>query len=126
MFLCGNPKMIGVPARDKETGAVTYPQPTGVIEILEQRGFQADVSAMKFKGTFTSKNTGEGWMADVNEIIGGYRLRSLLQSGQLSQVFEVVEPTSHRHFAMKLLLPEAAVNGDHRRACSTRPKSASS
>jgi serine/threonine protein kinase len=55
-------------------------------------------------------------MADVNEIIGGYRLRSLLQSGQLSQVFEVVEPTSHRHFAMKLLLPEAAVNGDHRRA----------
>jgi ferredoxin--NADP+ reductase len=50
VFLCGNPKMIGVPARDKETGVKTYPSPTGVIEILEQRGFQADVSAIKFKG----------------------------------------------------------------------------
>jgi ferredoxin--NADP+ reductase len=50
VFLCGNPKMIGVPARDKETGATTYPQPAGVIEILEARGFRADVSAMKIKG----------------------------------------------------------------------------
>lgn len=50
VFLCGNPKMIGVPHRDKETGAVTYPQPPGVIELLERRGFKADVSAAKFKG----------------------------------------------------------------------------
>jgi ferredoxin--NADP+ reductase len=50
VFLCGNPKMIGVPHRDKETGTKTYPQPPGVIEILEKRGFQADVSAIKFKG----------------------------------------------------------------------------
>ena len=50
VFLCGNPKMIGVPTRDKDTGAKHYPTPTGVIEILEQRGFQADVSAIKFKG----------------------------------------------------------------------------
>lgn len=50
VFLCGNPKMIGVPLRDKETGTKTYPEPTGVIEILEKRGFQADVSAIKFKG----------------------------------------------------------------------------
>jgi len=55
-------------------------------------------------------------MADINEMIGGYRLRSLLQSGQTSQVFEVVEPTSHRHFAMKLLLPEVASDGEQRRA----------
>jgi serine/threonine-protein kinase len=55
-------------------------------------------------------------MADVNEIIGGYRLRSLLQTGQLSQVFEVVEPNSNRHFAMKLLLPEAAAKPEHRKA----------
>ncbi|MBA4062798.1 MAG: serine/threonine protein kinase [Isosphaera sp.] len=47
-------------------------------------------------------------MADINETIGGYRLRSLLQTGQISQVFEVVEPHSHRHFAMKVLLPEHA------------------
>lgn len=51
VFLCGNPKMIGVPQRDKLTGAKTYPQPPGAIEMLEQRGFQADVSAVKFKGT---------------------------------------------------------------------------
>jgi serine/threonine protein kinase len=55
-------------------------------------------------------------MADIGEIIGGYKLRSLLYPGQTSQVFEVVEPTSHRHFAMKLLLPEAAANPDQRRA----------
>jgi eukaryotic-like serine/threonine-protein kinase len=55
-------------------------------------------------------------MADINEVIGGYRLRSLLQTGQTSQVFEVVEPTSHRHFAMKLLLPEAASDAEQRRA----------
>jgi eukaryotic-like serine/threonine-protein kinase len=46
-------------------------------------------------------------MADEGEQIGGYKLRKLLQTGQVSQVFEVVEPSSNRHFAMKLLLPEA-------------------
>lgn len=50
VYLCGNPKMIGVPVRDKATGSVTYPQPRGVIEVLEARGFHADVSATKFKG----------------------------------------------------------------------------
>ena len=53
-------------------------------------------------------------MAEVNELIGGYKLRSLLQTGQVSQVFEVTEPASGRHFAMKLLLPEAATNPEHR------------
>ncbi len=55
-------------------------------------------------------------MADVNETLDGYRLRSLLQTGQLSQVFEVVELKSNRHFAMKLLLPEAAEVTEHRNA----------
>lgn len=45
-------------------------------------------------------------MADIGELIGGYKLRALLQTGQSSQVFEVIEPHSNRHFAMKLLLPE--------------------
>jgi serine/threonine protein kinase len=53
-------------------------------------------------------------MADVNEFIGGYKLRSLLQTGQTSQVFEVTEPKSGLHYAMKLLLPEAASNSEHR------------
>jgi ferredoxin/flavodoxin---NADP+ reductase len=41
VFLCGNPKMIGVPVKNKDTGAREYPQPLGVIEILEKRGFHA-------------------------------------------------------------------------------------
>jgi eukaryotic-like serine/threonine-protein kinase len=53
-------------------------------------------------------------MPEVNETIGGYRLRSLLQTGQVSQVFEVVEPQSNRHFAMKILLPEAAAKSEVR------------
>src|SRR5262245_45859620 len=53
-------------------------------------------------------------MAEVNESIGGYKLRSLLQTGQVSQVFEVIEPASNRHFAMKILLPEAAEKSDVR------------
>jgi ferredoxin--NADP+ reductase len=50
VFLCGNPKMIGVPVKDKETGQRVYPQPTGVIEVLERRGFRADQPNIKFKG----------------------------------------------------------------------------
>lgn len=50
VYLCGNPKMIGVPEKDKETGARVYPQPTGVIEILEKRGFRADQHQPKVAG----------------------------------------------------------------------------
>ncbi|MBO0698050.1 MAG: ferredoxin--NADP reductase, partial [Zavarzinella sp.] len=50
VYLCGNPKMIGVPVKNKETGAREYPQPAGVIEILEARGFRADSAAAKVKG----------------------------------------------------------------------------
>jgi ferredoxin--NADP+ reductase len=42
VFLCGNPKMIGVQVKDAATGARTYPLPTGVVEILERRGFRVD------------------------------------------------------------------------------------
>jgi eukaryotic-like serine/threonine-protein kinase len=54
-------------------------------------------------------------MAEINTTLAGYRLRSLLQTGQTSQVFEVVELQSNRHFAMKILLPEAAGDAEHRR-----------
>ena len=53
-------------------------------------------------------------MAEMQTTIGGYKLRSLLQTGAVSQVYEVVEPTSHRHFAMKVLLPEHADKKDVR------------
>ncbi|VTS03424.1 serine/threonine protein kinase [Tuwongella immobilis] len=53
-------------------------------------------------------------MADAAEMIAGYKLRTLLQTGAVSQVYEVVEPSSGRHFAMKILLPEFSENRDVR------------
>ena len=50
VFLCGNPKMIGVPEKDRETGERIFPQPPGVIEILEKRGFRTDQPSQKIKG----------------------------------------------------------------------------
>jgi ferredoxin--NADP+ reductase len=50
VYLCGNPKMIGAPEKNRETGEVKFPSPPGVIEILTNRGFQVDVPARKFKG----------------------------------------------------------------------------
>jgi ferredoxin--NADP+ reductase len=50
VYLCGNPKMIGVPEKNPETGEGVYPQPPGVIEILTRRGFQMEVRARKFRG----------------------------------------------------------------------------
>jgi serine/threonine protein kinase len=50
-----------------------------------------------------------------DEIIGGYRLLKHIVTGQTSQVWEVVETASYRHFAMKLLLPEKASDSEMRR-----------
>jgi serine/threonine protein kinase len=52
-------------------------------------------------------------MAD--DTIGNYRLIKCLLTGQQSQVWEVVETSSHRHFAMKLLLPERGADADAKR-----------
>jgi ferredoxin--NADP+ reductase len=41
VFLCGNPKMIGLAEKGPD-GKLHYPQPTGVVELLEQRGFKCD------------------------------------------------------------------------------------
>ncbi len=48
-------------------------------------------------------------------MIGGYRLANHMMTGQTSQVWEVVEVASGRHFAMKMLLPERARDSTHRR-----------
>jgi ferredoxin--NADP+ reductase len=51
VYLCGNPKMIGVPVKDRDTGVRRYPQPVGVAEVLETRfGFTADNPAAKVRG----------------------------------------------------------------------------
>lgn len=41
VFLCGNPAMIGAP-RPHAEGPARYPEPLGMVEVLERRGFQAD------------------------------------------------------------------------------------
>jgi serine/threonine protein kinase len=51
----------------------------------------------------------------AEEVIGGYKLLKHMVTGQTSQVWEVVEGSSGRHFAMKLLLPEKASDASHRR-----------
>ena len=51
-------------------------------------------------------------MAD--EVIGGYKLLKCMMTGQSSQVWEIVELSSSRHFAMKLLLPEKVNDPEHR------------
>jgi ferredoxin--NADP+ reductase len=50
VFLCGNPSMIGVPTKDRDTGAKVYPVPQGAVEILEKRGFEMDQPQIKRKG----------------------------------------------------------------------------
>lgn len=50
VYLCGNPKMIGVPIKDVKTGERAYPDPVGVIELLERRGFRVDNPALKIHG----------------------------------------------------------------------------
>jgi serine/threonine protein kinase len=50
----------------------------------------------------------------ASDVIGGYRLQNLMMTGQTSQVWEVVEGASGRHFAMKLLLPEKLEGEEHR------------
>ncbi|HQR05821.1 MAG TPA: serine/threonine-protein kinase [Gemmatales bacterium] len=49
------------------------------------------------------------------QTIGGYRLMKHMTTGQTSQVWEVNEPGSGRHFAMKLLLPEFTKDPLHRK-----------
>ena len=41
VFLCGNPAMIGLPEEDGE-GGPRFPETTGVVELLVDRGFQLD------------------------------------------------------------------------------------
>jgi ferredoxin--NADP+ reductase len=50
VYLCGNPRMIGVPTKDRATGQRVYPNPMGVVEILEKRGFQVDQPNIRVAG----------------------------------------------------------------------------
>jgi serine/threonine protein kinase len=54
-------------------------------------------------------------VAVAEEVIGGYKLVKHMVTGQTSQVWEVVETSGSRHFAMKLLLPEKAAMPEFRR-----------
>lgn len=41
VYLCGNPEMIGVP-HHTHNAALRYPNPTGMVEVLERQGFHVD------------------------------------------------------------------------------------
>lgn len=49
------------------------------------------------------------------EVIGNYRLLNCITTGQSSQVWEVVEVSSQRHFGMKLLLPEKSSDSESKK-----------
>jgi serine/threonine-protein kinase len=49
------------------------------------------------------------------DVIGGYKIQKAMATGQTSQVYEVVEQASGRHFALKMLLPERVSDAVHRR-----------
>jgi serine/threonine protein kinase len=48
------------------------------------------------------------------DVIGGYKIQKGMATGQTSQVYEVVEQASGRHFALKMLLPEKVNDPVHR------------
>jgi len=50
----------------------------------------------------------------AEEIVAGYRLVNCMMVGQTSEVWEVVETSSHRHFAMKRLIPNMVKNSEYR------------
>jgi ferredoxin--NADP+ reductase len=50
VFLCGNPKMIGLPEKDRDTGQLVFPQPPAVIEILQRHGFRINHPQTKHPG----------------------------------------------------------------------------
>jgi serine/threonine-protein kinase len=51
----------------------------------------------------------------ADDDLGNYRLLNLMMTGQTSQVWEAVEKSSHRHFAIKMLLPEKVEDAALRR-----------
>jgi serine/threonine protein kinase len=53
--------------------------------------------------------------ATAPDVIGGYKIQKAMATGQTSQVYEVVELASGRHFALKMLLPEKVKDPVHRR-----------
>jgi hypothetical protein len=56
---------------------------------------------------------GGGSKKKTADSLGGYTMKNLMMTGQTSQVWEIVENSSGRHFALKLLLPEKLRDPDH-------------
>lgn len=55
-------------------------------------------------------------------VLNGYRLTNLMMTGQTSQVWEAIQEGSGRRYALKLLLPERAMESEHRRYLDTEAK----
>jgi eukaryotic-like serine/threonine-protein kinase len=63
----------------------------------------------------TTRKRASAPQAAAPDVIGGYKIQKAMATGQTSQVYEVVELASGRHFALKMLLPEKANDPVHRR-----------
>jgi serine/threonine-protein kinase len=77
----------------------------GVIAYLVIKGQGKD--AVKLK-----KKTGHVVVTETQ--VDGYRLLNMMMTGQTSQVWEVAEISSGRHFALKMLLPEHVKSQEQR------------
>lgn len=67
---------------------------------------------LEFEGKVKKK---AGGVKVTENQIDNYRLVNLMATGQTSQVYEVAEVSSGRHFALKMLLPEHVKSGEQRR-----------
>src|SRR5579871_2984541 len=67
---------------------------------------------LEFEGKVKKK---AGGVKVTENQVDNYRLVNLMATGQTSQVYEVAEVSSGRHFALKMLLPEHVKSGEQRR-----------
>ncbi|MGL4463756.1 MAG: protein kinase domain-containing protein, partial [Planctomycetia bacterium] len=54
-------------------------------------------------------------MPEDEIVVGGYRRLNVMQTGQNSEVWEVLDPATQQRYVMKLLLPEKADDAQQRR-----------
>ena len=134
VFLCGNPKMIGVPVKDKETGRADLPaaarrdRDPGEARVPGRRRGGEGQGQHPLRRVLVSDGRRQGGrtMADINEVIGGYKLRNAAADRA-----DVAGVRGGRADQQPALRHEAAAAGggrrtpEHRdRRCSTRPRSA--
>ena len=109
----GAPGMPGVPSGMNPEGAGSDEWPDWVIWLAVTVGLSV-VAVIGFVIVDQSKKGPKKKLTVNDDQIGSYRKVCLMQTGATSQVWEVSEFGSGRHFAIKMLLPEVAHDPDER------------